>query len=201
MKKFFRLAFAIIFTLTAVFTSAVKVVCADSLRGYAPLVMQKGAFVKVVNQRTVSTAQADENDSVTFINPTDVWLGEAKVFPKETIFSGYIEELHEPVQGTNGSMKIKINKVIYPDNREMPIEGYITYKGDSTIGGELTAPMEYAKMPHYIYYPKVHRGVIQYTPGNKRFFGQHTVVKPGAELVLELTQNFNAIDMNDNADF
>lgn len=189
MKKLYILILAIFLTIPAGF-------CSDELRGYAPLLLRKGTLLKVVNQREISTAIADEGDIVTFINPTDVWLGEAKVLPKETILEGFVEELNEPIQGTNGALKIKISKAILPDNTELPIDGYITHKGDSTIGGELTAPMEYAKMPHYIYYPRVYKGVLQFVPGNKRFFGQHTVIKPGAELVLELESDFHAIGVD-----
>ena len=164
----------------------------SELRGYSPIVLPKGAFVKVVNQRTISTAIADENDEVTFIVPTDVWCADAKIIPKEAIFSGYIEELNEPVQGTNGAVKLRITKLTLPDNSEYTVDAYINYKGDTTIGGELTAPLEYTKMPHYIRYPHVHRGVLQYVPGEKRFFGEHLVIKPGAELVLMFNEDFNA---------
>jgi len=164
----------------------------SELRGYAPLVLPKGSFVKIVNQRMISTAIADEGDEVTFIVPTDVWCGEVKIIPKESIFTGYVEELNEPVQGTNGALKLKITKLILPDKTEIPVDAYVTNKGEITLGGELTAPLEYTRMPHYIYYPRVYKGVLQYVPGPKRFFGNHLVIKPGAELVLMFNEDFNA---------
>lgn len=164
------------------------------LRPYVPIVLKKGAFLKAVNQRQISTAIADEGDEVTLIAPTDIWCGETKIIPRNSIFSGVIEELHEPVQGTNASMKIKINKVTLPNNTELPIAAYVINNGSSTLGGELTQPLEYTRIPHYIYYPRVYKGVLQIVPGNKRFFGQHLVIKPGAEFVLMLDEDFNAID-------
>ena len=163
------------------------------LRPYAPVVIQKGAFLKAVNQRQITTAVADEGDEVTLIAPTDIWCGEAKIVPKNSIYQGIIEELHEPVQGTNASMKIKINKIIFPDKTEVPINAYVTNNSSNVLGGELTAPMEYTRIPHYIYYPRVYKGVLQYVPGNKRYFGHHLVVKPGAELIIQLEEDFNAI--------
>ena len=187
MKKFYLTALAIFLTSLNVFASD------SELRSYSPILLKKGAFVKVVNQRLISTAIADEGDEVSFIVPTDVWCGEAKIFPKETMFYGFVEELNEPVQGTNGALKLKVDKVVFPDNTEAAINAYISYKGDTTIGGELTAPLEYTKMPHHIKYPNVYRGVLQYVPGNKRFFGQHLVIKAGAELVLMLNEDYKAI--------
>ena len=163
------------------------------LKPYAPIVLPKGAFLKAVNQRQITTAVADEGDEVTFIAPTDIWCGEAKIVPKNSIYQGIIEELHEPVQGTNASMKIKINKIIFPDKTEVPINAYVTNNSSNVLGGELTAPMEYTRIPHYIYYPRVYKGVLQYVPGNKRYFGHHLVVKPGAELIIQLEEDFNAI--------
>lgn len=187
MKRFIFIALAI--TLNSISSFAFD----DELRDYAPLVLAKGTFVKIVNQRTISTAIADEGDEISFIAPTDVWSGEVKIFPKETMFYGIVEELNEPVQGTNGALKLKINRVVLPDNIEAEIDGYVTLNGSTTIGGELTAPLEYAKMPHYIRFPHVYKGVLQYVPGNKRFYGQHLVIKPGAELVLMLNSDYHAV--------
>lgn len=178
----------------AIFLSTTIVLGNDfELRDYSPIKLPKGSFVKIVNQRMITTAVADEGDEVSFIVPTDIWCGEVKIFPKETMFYGVVEELHEPVQGTNAALKLRVNKVVFPDKTETVIDGYVTHKGDITIGGELTAPLEYARMPHYIRYPHVYRGVLQYVPGKKRYFGQHLVIKPGAELVLMLNEDYNAI--------
>lgn len=193
MKKLILSIFTLIFLLAEAFAFDNDL---SELRGYSPIVLQKGAFVKVVNQRMISTAVADEGDEITFIVPTDVWCGEAKIIPKESVFSGYIEELNEPVQGTNGALKLKINKLTLPDGTELPVDAYVTNKGEITIGGELAPPLEYTRMPHYIRYPNVYKGVLQYVPGPKRFFGNHLVIKSGAELVLMFNEDFNAIGVD-----
>ena len=183
----------VIFILFLIITIS-STVFAEELRTETYLKIPKGTYIRVINQKLVSTQLADEGDIVTFINPTDIWLGETKVIPKRTIFEGFIEELNEPVQGTNGALKIKMNKLILPQGDTLDMDAYVTLKGSSTIGGEMTPPMEYAKMPHYINYPGVYKGVLQYVPGKKKFFGQHTVIKPGAELVLELNEDLKCID-------
>ena len=186
MKKFI-LAVLFIFLSTQVSYSF-----EDELRAAAPILLQKGSFIKIINIRDISTAIADEGDEVSFVAPTNVWCGEALIFPKETIFYGFVEELHEPVQGTNASIKIKINKALLPDGTKYELDGHIIKNGDIKLGGELTAPMEYTKMPHYIEFRGINKGVLQFVPGYKRYFGQHLVLKSGLELVFVLNQDFYA---------
>lgn len=187
MKNLIIAVFLILFATQNVFAYE------DELREPAPILLQKGSFIKIMNIRTISTAIADEGDEVSFIVPTNVWCGEALVFPKETMFYGFVEELNEPVQGTNAAIKLKINKAIFPDGREYMLDAYVTKNGDVKLGGELTPPMEYARIPHYIEFrSSVSKGVLQYVPGNKRFFGNHLVIKPGVELVLMLNEDYKA---------
>ncbi len=183
----------IITILSILLTTQVAFSYEDELRPSIPVLLQKGSFIKVSNIRTISTAIADEGDEIDFIAPTDVWCGEALIFPKETLFHGFVEELNEPVQGTNAAIKLKITRVTLPDGREYVLDGYITNNGEPLLGGELTPPMEYTRMPHYIEFRSaVSKGVLQYVPGNKRFFGNHLVIKPGRELVLMLSEDYNA---------
>ena len=191
MNKFLIILFAISLSINCAFSSV------PELRDYAPLVIKKGGYFRVLNQRTLNTGLLDEGDTVTFIAPTDVWCAQAKIIPRDSVYYGYVEEVREPVQGTNAALKIRVNKVVTPNGVELPIDAYLSHGGKIEVGGELTAPLEYTKMPHHIRYPNVYKGVLQYVPGNKRFYGHHLVIKPGAELILLLNSDFNAI----NADF
>ncbi len=187
MKKFVSIL------LFLLFIAQCSLAYEDDLRSSIPVLLQKGSFIKVANIRTISTAIADEGDEVSFVAPTSVWCGEALIFPKETMFYGFVEELNEPVQGTNAAIKLKINKVVLPDGRAFALDAYVTKNGDAKLGGELTPPMEYTRMPHYIEFrTAISKGVLQYVPGNKRFFGNHLVIKPGLELVLTLNSDYNA---------
>lgn len=187
MKKFITIALSILLASQSAFAYE------DELRPPMPILLQKGAFIKVVNIRTISTAIADEGDEISFIVPTDIWCADALIFPKETIFYGFVEKINEPVQGTNAAIKLKINKATLPDGREYEINAFITKNGDEKLGGELTPPMEYTKIPHYIEFRSAtSKGFLQYVPGNKRFFGNHLVIKPGMELVLVLKEDYNA---------
>lgn len=191
MKRFIAIILSILFTTQFAYSYE------DELRAPMPILLQKGAFIKIVNIRTISTAIADEGDEVSFIVPTDIWCADALIFPKETIFYGFVEKIYEPVQGTNAAIKLKVNKAVLPDGREYELIGFVTKNGDEKLGGELTAPMEYTKIPHYIEFrTELSKGVLQYVPGKKRFFGNHLVIKPGLELVLVLSEDYNATVIN-----
>ncbi len=152
------------------------------------LKIQKGAFLNAINQREISTQTADEGDIVTFLNPQTMYIDDEIVLPASAIFVGEITTVREPVQGTNGVLKINIFKVIFPDNTEYPMDGYVGNKDDQIIGGEMTAPLYYDKVPHYPSGWK--RGVLQFCPTNVYHYGKHTVIKTGKEVTILLRQDF-----------
>ena len=150
--------------------------------------IQKGAFLNAINQREISTQTADEGDRVTFLNPQTMYIEDEVVLPAGSVFLGEITTVREPVQGTNGVLKINITKVIFPDNTEHPIDGYVGNKDDQIIGGEMTAPLYYDKVPHY---PSGwNKGVLQFCPTNVYHHGKHTVMKAGKEVTILLRQDF-----------
>ena len=151
--------------------------------------IQKGAFLNAINQREISTQTADEGDIVTFLNPQTMYIDDEIVLPASAIFVGKITTVREPVQGTNGVLKINIFKVIFPDNTEHPMDGYVGNKDDQIIGGEMTAPLYYDKVPHY---PSGwNRGVLQFCPTNVYQHGKHKFIKTGKEVTILLRQDFN----------
>ena len=130
--------------------------------------------------------------SYIIILSTNLFLHETNIIPKGTEFYGYVEEIHEPVIGTHSSMKIRINKMILSDTFEIPIKGYIYTSNNNLIGGGLTAPAEYVKVPHYqqrfqgLFWTT--RGpTLQIRPGGKRLMGEHTRVNAGEEGLIILT--------------
>jgi hypothetical protein len=81
-------------------------------------------------------------------------------------------------------MRIKITKIILPDGYEMPVKAYVYTSNDNLIGGELTPPSEWTKMPHYQDTYQgiawIHRGAtLQLRPGGKRSMGEHTKLPVG----------------------
>lgn len=151
------------------------------------LKIEKGTFLKVISPVEISSNLTDIGDEVTFINVADMYINDTNVIPRGSKVLGIVEDLKEPVQGTNASMKFKINKIITPDKKTILMNGYVYNENDNYIGGEQTPPMYYTKTPTYTEGWK--GGVLQYTPTNIRFPGQYTVIKAGTELFIILSDD------------
>lgn len=154
------------------------------LRDYDGIEIPKGTFIPVMNTQEISTAYSDEGTAVRFISTNDLYLYETNIIPRETEFYGYVEKINEPVIGTNGSMIIKITKLKLADGFEIPIKAYIYTSNNNLLGGELTAPASFDKMPHY--QQGFWLGTTQFVPGATRRMGEHTVIAAGADLMLIL---------------
>ncbi len=186
MKKIYYCL--IIIFCTIVFYSVQCAASADTEENKI-LTIPKGTFLKAVNQRELFSANLDEGDIATFINPYAVYLGDYEIIPKNAVFFGYIEKINEPVEGINAIIKVKITKFFDPyTQRETPISAYIYNKGNPFFGGEITEPKYYKKTPHYVQGYK--GGYLQYTPTDYRFFGEHIKMKPGLEVLLILNKDF-----------
>lgn len=157
----------------------------DYLRGYDGIEIAKGTFIPVVNVQEISTEYADAGTKVKFISTNDLYLYETNVVPKDTEFYGYVEKVNEPVIGTNGSMVIKLTKLKLLDGFEIPIKAYVYTSNNNILGGELTAPEKWQKMPVY---RQAFLGYAYAVPGGTRLMGQHTILKSGADVVLILAE-------------
>ena len=162
------------------------------MRNYVEIIVPVGTFIPVINLQEISTETCPEGYKVKFIATNDLFMYETNIIPRNTEFYGYIEKINEPVVGTNASMKVKITKIIMPDGFEIPIRGYLYTSNNNLIGGELTPPSEWVKMPHYqSKFQGIswnHRGAtLQIRPGGKRCMGQHTKISAGEQQIIILT--------------
>ena len=155
------------------------------IRDYDGVQLDTGTFIPVMNTTEVSTQNCPEGFKAVFIATNDMYLGEVNVIPKDTVFYGRVEDLHEPVIGTNGSMKIKIVKMVYPDGFETAVRGYIYTSNNNILGGELTPPENYIKMPHY--QTRYKAATLQLRPGRERKMGVHTTLRAGENKLIILT--------------
>ena len=103
--------------------------------------------------------------------------------PKGTIILGEIEKVNEPIVGTHASMVVKLTKMQLPDGFEIPIKGYI-YSGKPgyVLGGNVTEPESYKKLPHY--QEGLYKGTLRWIPGPTLKMGEHLTIAAGAELVM-----------------
>lgn len=187
MKKLISgvLVFVFIFAMQNV--SAMELQSIDlPMRDYAEIEIPAGTFIPVMNTQEISTQHCQEGYKVKFICTNDLFLYDTNIIPQETVFYGYLEEMHEPVVGTNASMKIRITKMVLQDGYELPIKGYIYTTNNNIIGGGISEPAGYRKMPQYSERAKG-KATIQIRPTMERKMGTHTTLATGANLIIILT--------------
>lgn len=157
-------------------------------RGYDLVEIPAGTFIPVMSSQEISTEYCPEGFKVRFTATNDLYMYETNIIPENTVFYGFIEKLNEPVIGTNASMIIKITKMILPDGYEVPIRGYIYTSNNNLIGGEMSAPAEWRKMPHYQTRFKNHI-TLQIRPGRARKMGTHVKISAGEDELIILSDS------------
>ena len=163
-----------------------------TLRDYDEYQIPAGYHIPILSLQEFSTAITEESEELNFITTNDIFLFDKKVIPQGTKLKGYIEKKNEPIRGTNASMKVFINKLYLSDGFEIPIKAYISTPNNNLIGGELTAPETYDRIPHFQRWSMFRAlGVLQCVPGPQRRMGEHVTISSGANLVIVLVAPIN----------
>lgn len=186
MKRFITLTFIAIVCIFCIMQSSNS---ETNLRNYKSIQLAKGAFLKAISQREISTSTVKAGDVEYFINPCDVFVGESNIIPKDSVYLGQVEQVLEAVEGVNASMKIKIYKVITPERKEYAIDANVFWKGSTTIGGDLSEVAYYTKMPHYP--GDWRRGALQLVPTSIRAPGKPTVILAGDEVTFIINNDLS----------
>ena len=162
------------------------------LKDYTEYQIPAGYHIPIMSLQEFSTAMTDETEKLDFVTTNDIYLFNKNVIPQGTKLEGFIEKKNEPIRGTNASMKVFINKMYLPDGFEIPIKAYIQTSNNNLIGGELTQPETYNKIPHYQRWTMFRAyGVLQCVPGAQRRMGDHITISSGANLVIVLVAPIN----------
>lgn len=156
------------------------------VRGYDGIELPAGTFIPVENTQEISTQYCQSGYKVRFLVTNDLFLQDVKVIPESSTIWGYVEDVHDPVIGTNSSFKIRVSRLVLPDEYEIPIKGYVYTQNNNVFGGELTPPAEYIKMPHFQQKFGIN-GTLQARPGRTRQQGKHTVLTAGEHKMIILT--------------
>ena len=181
MKKY--LIALIIMLLTLNIVTAAEV----TLRDYTEFDIPAGYHIPVISLQEFSTAYCEEGDEVSFKTTSDIYLYDKNVIPEGTKLVGYIDKKNEPIIGTHAAMKVFINKMYLPDGYTVPIKAYIYTANDNLIGGGITAPANYIKIPHYQRWVMFRTfSTTQYVPGKQRKMGEHVTISSGADLIVVL---------------
>ena len=163
-----------------------------NLRDYNEYQIPAGYFIPIMSLQEFSTAYTEEGEKLNFVTTNDIYLFDKNVIPQGSKLSGFIEKKNEPVKGTNASMTVFINKLYLTDGYEIPIKAYINTAGGNKIGGGLTEPLTYNKIPHYQRWTMFRAmGVLRYVPGAERRMGEHVTISSGANLTIVLVQPLN----------
>ena len=190
MKRFI-MTFIFCFSLAMLSCSAVELqsIVLD-VRDYDEVSLPAGTFVGVESAQEISTQYCPNGYKASFITTNDYYVDDVNIIPTNTTFIGYVDELHDPIVGTNGSFKVKVTKMILPDGYEMDVKGYIYTSNNNMIGGEMSEPAEWRKMPHY----QKNIGMnttLQIRPGRIRKMGSHALIHSGEDLLVVLIEPLN----------
>ena len=162
------------------------------LRDYDEFEVPAGTHIPVISLQEFSTAYCEEGDEVSFKTTSDIYLYNKNIIPEGTVLKGYIDQKHEPIIGTHASMKVFINKMYLPDGYEVPIKSYIYTSNNNLIGGGITQPAKYIKVPHYQRWVMFRAySATQYVPGAQRKMGEHITISSGADLIAVLVAPIN----------
>ena len=162
------------------------------LRDYDEYQIPKGYHIPIISLQEFSTAYTEEGEKLDFITTNDIYLFDKNVIPQGTKMTGYIEKKNEPIRGTHASMKIFINKMYLSDGFEIPIKAYISTPNNNILGGGITEPETYNRIPHYQRWSMFRAmGVLQCVPGDKRRMGEHITISSGANLTIVLIAPIN----------
>lgn len=153
--------------------------------------LSKNSFVPVQPVKTLSTATYEEGDIVYFIVPSDIWLEEYKIIPKNSIVKAQITMLKMPITGINATMKLEARNITFPNGENHAITGGISYKGELQIGGNLTPPLSYNKSLHPRKGEYFNGVIAQYVPSGEYEFGQHITIMPSEMFYIILSEDFS----------
>lgn len=154
------------------------------MRDYDTVEIPAGTFIPVMNTQEISTQYCSEGYKVKFLVTTDLYMYDSIIIPKDTEIYGYIEKLHDPVIGTNASMKIKVTKIVCSDGCEIPIKGYLYHANNNMFGGEISAPARYTKMSHR--QQAIGKTTVQIKPVYERKMGTHVSIETGSNEIVVL---------------
>lgn len=162
--------------------------------GEGTYVLPRGSHIRVYPNSTISTLTHQEGDRVYFLNPSDLWIDEKNIIPKNSVFEGVITMLKMPIQGIDGAMAIQIIALHYPNGEITEFPGILQFEGSTTLGGKLAPPISYNYAIHRQHKVwsvfKFPTAALQYVPSGEYEFGQHFTLKTNDASYIITTSDF-----------
>lgn len=170
-----------------IFLSSAVLAADINLRDYDEFDVPQGTHIPVISMQEFSTAYCEEGDQVSFLTTSDLFMYDKNIIPEGTKIVGYIDKKNEPIIGTHAAMRIFLNKMYLKDGYEVPIKGYIYSANNNILGGGLTQPEKYIKIPHYQRWVMFRAmSATRCVPGATRRMGEHITISSGANLIVVL---------------
>lgn len=193
MKKYFKIQnMRKLFINTILITTLMANFCVNSAKAFEKAFLPEKSFIMVNPSKVLSTSTQEEGDEFYFIVPSDLWIEEEKIIPKDSIIKAKITMLKMPVTGINAAMKLETENITFPNGSIYPLKGMLSYKGETQIGGDLTPPLSYNKSLHSRKGEYFNGVIAQYVPSGKYEFGQHVTIMPSEILYIILSEDFKA---------
>ena len=175
-----------------IFICSAAIATEPVLRDYDEYNIPAGYHIPIMSMQEFSTAYTEEGETLKFLTTSDIYLFNKNIIPQGTRLTGFIEKKNEPIRGTHAAMKVFINKMYLSDGYEIPIKSYIYTANDNKIGGGMTEPETWNKIPHFQRWTMFRaQGVLQCVPGAQRKMGEHVTISSGANLTLVLIAPIN----------
>ena len=164
---------------------------ADYEENYNPLIIPKGSIFRGLIGQTVSSEYNNNGDIVKILVPSDFIYENRVVVPKNSMFIGQIYALEKAQQGRNGLFSINIIGIIFPDDRKVPLKGYVTsVKNNRVFGGEFSRRSGHKTVLHRAT-PNGRKGVLQLQQNGPRVMGKETFIKMGDLVTLVIEEAAN----------
>ena len=158
---------------------------------YQPLIIPKGSIFRGMIGQTVSSEYNNNGDIIKILVPSDFIYENRVVVPKNSMFVGQVYALEKAQQGRNGLFSINVIGIIFPDDRQIPLKGYVTsVKSNKVFGGEFSRRSGHKTTLHRAS-PNGRKGVLQLQQNGPRVMGKETFIKMGDLVTIVIEEAAN----------
>jgi hypothetical protein len=148
--------------------------------------LNPGTAIRLLLQTPLNTGMNQVGDPVEGMMDQTIYLGDEKVLPHSTRFTGVVSRLEPAMQGQNGILVVSFTRVLLENGETLPISAHVhTDNPDHSWGGEVTLgtkPMLSTQRVAGI------GGYNRTVFGGPRAMGAQIDMKPGEHWTLILDQ-------------
>ena len=157
----------------------------------APMIIPKGSVFRGFMGQAVSSEFNNNGDIIKILIPSDFIYENKILIPKNTVFIGQVYNLEKAQQGRDGFFSINIIGIVFPDNRQFQLKGYIpSSKTNKVFGGEFSRRSGHKTTLHRAT-PNGRRGVLMLQQNGPRVMGKETLLQMGELVTIVIEEAVN----------